>query len=62
LSADAAVINGVGGESIGPTTESVFGMVVGIAIGFYYCPLLATACLVSSPLMAFSLFIENQMM
>lgn len=37
LSADAAAINGVGGESIGPTAESVFGMVAGIGVAFYFC-------------------------
>ena len=39
LSADAAAINGVGGESIGPTAESVFGMIGGIAVAFYFAPL-----------------------
>jgi hypothetical protein len=39
MSTETAVINGVGGESIGPTVESAFGMIIGIAIAFYYCPL-----------------------
>jgi ATP-binding cassette subfamily B (MDR/TAP) protein 1 len=39
LSADAAAINGVGGESIGPTAESAFGMIIGIGVGFYFSPL-----------------------
>lgn len=36
MSADAAVINGVGGESLGPTVESAFGMIIGIGIAYYF--------------------------
>lgn len=62
LSADAAAINGVGGESIGPTAESVFGMIIGIGIGFYYAPLQATVCLLVSPVMVIGATIDMQMM
>jgi len=37
MAADTAVINGIGSESIGPSSESAFGMVIGIGIGFYFC-------------------------
>ena len=50
MSADTAVINGAGGESLSPILESSFGMIIGIAIGFYYCPLEATVCLLVSPI------------
>lgn len=62
LSADAAAINGVGGESIGPTAESVFGMIGGIAIAFYFAPLQATVCLLVSPIMVIGATIDMQMM
>lgn len=62
MSTETAVINGVGGESIGPTVEAVFGMIVGIAIGFYYCPLEATVCLLVSPIMIVGTVIEMKMM
>ena len=51
MSTEAAVINGVGGESIGPTAEAAFGMIFGIVIGFYYCPLEAVVCICVSPIM-----------
>lgn len=62
LSADAAAINGVGGESIGPTAESVFGMIGGIAVGFYWAPLQAVVCLLVSPIMVIGATIDMQMM
>lgn len=51
LSADAAAINGVGGESIGPIAESVFGMIGGVGIAFYFSWLQAVVCLLVSPIM-----------
>ena len=62
LSADAAAINGVGGESIGPTAESAFGMIVGIGIAFYFSPLQATVCLLVSPIMIIGASIDMAMM
>lgn len=62
MSADAAVINGVGGESISPIVESSFGLILGIAIGFYYCPLQAVVCLLVSPIMVIGATIDMQMM
>lgn len=62
MSADAAVINGVGGESIGPTAESAFGMIIGIGIGFYFCPLEAVVCLLVSPIMVIGGMIEMENM
>jgi ATP-binding cassette, subfamily B (MDR/TAP), member 1 len=51
LSADAAAINGVGGESIGPIAESAFGVVIGIAVAFYFCWQEAVVCLLVAPIM-----------
>ena len=34
---DAAVINGVGGESLGPVADALCAVSVGLAVGFYYC-------------------------
>ena len=62
LSADAAAINGVGGESIGPTAESAFGMIGGIIIAFYFAPLQAVVCLVVSPVMIIGASIDMEMM
>lgn len=62
LSADAAAINGVGGESIGPTAESVFGMVAGVGVAFYFCWQQAVVCLLVSPVMVIGPTIDMQMM
>ena len=34
---DASVINGVGGESLGPVADALCAVTVGLAVGFYYC-------------------------
>ena len=62
MSADTAIINGAGGESVGPLLESAFGMIIGIGIGFYYCPLEATVCLLVSPIMVIGAGIDMQML
>jgi ATP-binding cassette subfamily B (MDR/TAP) protein 1 len=62
ISADAAIINGAGGESIGPVVESAFGLFLGIAVGFYYCPLEAIVCLLVSPIMVIGATIDMQML
>jgi ATP-binding cassette, subfamily B (MDR/TAP), member 1 len=51
MSADAAAINGVGGESLGPIAESAFGMIGGMIIGFYFCWQEAIVCFLLSPIM-----------
>jgi len=37
MASDTSLINGVSSESLGPQVESMFAMIVGIVIGFYYC-------------------------
>ena len=62
LSADAAAINGVGAESIGPSAESAFGMILGLIIGFYFCWQEALVCLLVSPIMIIGATIDMEMM
>lgn len=37
MASDTSLINGVSSESLGPQVESMFAMLVGIVIGFYFC-------------------------
>jgi ATP-binding cassette subfamily B (MDR/TAP) protein 1 len=62
MSTETAVINGVGGESIGPVIESVFGMVLGVAIAFYFCWQEAIVCLLVSPIMTIGATIDMKML
>lgn len=58
MASDTAVINGIGTESIGPTSESLFGMVIGIGIGFYFCWQEALVCFLVSPIMVIGATID----
>jgi len=62
MAADTAVINGIGTESIGPTSESIFGMIIGIGIGFYFCWQEALVCFLVSPIMVIGTTIDMKMM
>jgi ABC-type multidrug transport system fused ATPase/permease subunit len=37
MASDTAIINGVGGESLGPQIEAFLSLASGLVIGFYYC-------------------------
>ena len=37
MASDTAVINGVGGESLGPQIQGSLSILSGLVIGFYYC-------------------------
>jgi len=37
MASDTSLVNGVSSEGLGPQVESMFAMLVGIVIGFYYC-------------------------
>ena len=37
MASDTAVINGVGGESLGPQIQGALAICSGLVIGFYYC-------------------------
>jgi ABC-type multidrug transport system fused ATPase/permease subunit len=37
MASDTSLVNGVSSESLGPSVESGFAMLVGMGIGFYYC-------------------------
>lgn len=52
MAEDTSLINGVGGESLGPTCEGIFAMIVGLALGFIYCWQESLVCLCVSPIMA----------
>ena len=37
MAEDTGVINGVGAESIAPQADGYSGLVIGLAVGFYFC-------------------------
>lgn len=62
MATDTSVINGIGSESIGPSAESAFGLLIGIIIAFYFCWQEALVCLLVSPIMIVGAMIDMQMM
>lgn len=58
MAQDTAVLNGVSTESLASIAESIFALVTGISIGFYYCWQLALVCLGCVPLMALGSFFQ----
>ena len=37
MASDTSLINGVGSESLGPSVEAMFALLLGFTVGFYYC-------------------------
>ena len=62
MAEDTSVINGVGGESMGPAAEAAFGMIIGIAIGFWFCWQQAIVCLLVSPILMIGGALEMETM
>ena len=61
MAEDTSLVNGAGSESLAPTIEAMFAMIVGIAIGFYYCWQMALTCLLVSPVLMVGNIIEMKL-
>lgn len=52
MAQDTSIINGVSTESLGPSMEGAFALLVGLAVGFWACWQVALVALVVSPVLA----------
>jgi len=60
MASDTAIINGVGGESLGPQIEAFLSLASGLVIGFYYCWQESLVMLGITPVLAIGSVLEMQ--
>ena len=58
LSSDTTMINGIAFSMIGTIIQSLSTLVLGIAMGFYYSPILALICLAFVPFIGISSYLQ----